>query len=250
MQNFLTVIVPALNEEGNIQSAITNILASFKEFHINGECLVINDGSTDQTEVKVQALMAKDPRIRMLSHDTPRGLGGSFWAGVDAARGDILVLIPGDNETCARDVLRYVDITRHVDMVITYIYNMENRPFLRQFISNSFRNIINFTFRTKFKYTNGSVIYRKSILKNLQNRDHSFFFQVDILVRLVKKGYLYAECPFRIDSRQVGRSKAISIQSLKKIVTGYFRLIRKQLFQPRDFSLVKDSATYLRRNET
>lgn len=250
MQNFLTVIVPALNEEGNIQSAITNILASFKEFHINGECLIINDGSTDQTEVKVQALMAKDTHIRMLSHDTPRGLGGSFWAGVDAARGDILVLIPGDNETCARDVLRYVDIIRHVDMVTTYIYNMENRPFLRQLFSNIFRNIINITFRTKFKYTNGSVIYRKSILKNLQDRDHSFFFQVDILVRLVKKGYLYAECPFRIDSRQVGRSKAISMQSLRKIITGYFRLIRKQYFQPKDFSLVKDSATYLRRNET
>lgn len=250
MENFLTVIVPALNEEGNVQNAINNILAAFKEFDIKGECLVIDDGSTDQTAVKVRTIMDKDPRVRMWTHATPQGLGGSFWAGVDAAQGDILVLIPGDNETNARDVLRYVTLIQHVDMVITYIYNKENRPFFRKLISALFRNTINFTFRTDFKYTNGSVIYRKSVLKDLNARDRSFFFQADLLIRLVKKGYLYAECPFRIDTRQAGRSKAISIKSLKEIAKGYFRLIQNHYTRPKDFSLAKDSATFLRRNET
>jgi len=250
MENFLTVIVPALNEEGAILNAINSILTSFKEFDIRGECLVIDDGSTDQTAAKVRAVMEKDPRVRMLGHATPQSLGGSFWAGVDAAQGDILVLIPGDNETNARDVLRYVFLIRHVDMVITYIYNKENRPFFRKMISALFRSIVNMTFRTDFKYTNGSVIYRKSILKDLPARDQSFFFQADLLIRLVKKGYLYAECPFKIDSRQVGRSKAISLSSLNKIVKSYFRLIQNHYLRPKDFPLAKDSATYLRRNET
>ncbi len=161
----------------------------------------------------------------------------------------MLVLIPGDNETYPRDVLRYVSLMDHVDLVLTYIYNKERRPRSRKILSEIFRKTINFTFRTNFNYTNGSIIYRKSILTDLRERDRSFFFQADLLIRLVKKGYLYAECPFRIDSRLQGASKAVSIKSLSQIVKGYLRLVRSHYLRPADPGITRDSATYQRRSE-
>jgi len=154
MENYLTVIVPALNEEGNIQNAINGILKSFEEFRIDGECLVINDGSTDKTPEVVRCVMEKDARVRMINHNTPEGLGGSFWAGVDEARGNVLVLIPGDNETRSRDVLRYLSLIDHVDIIITYIYNKERRARSRNILAEAFSKIINFKYRTNCNDTN------------------------------------------------------------------------------------------------
>ena len=46
----VTVVMPALNEEKNIAAAIDNTLQSLKDFSIEGEIVVVNDGSTDETE--------------------------------------------------------------------------------------------------------------------------------------------------------------------------------------------------------
>ena len=44
-----TVVMPALNEENNIGAAIDDTLAAFAAYGVDGELLVINDGSTDAT---------------------------------------------------------------------------------------------------------------------------------------------------------------------------------------------------------
>ena len=83
----VTAIMPALNEEKNIEAAINNTLKSFKDFDIKGELIVINDGSTDKTRYLVEDAIKKDSRIRLINHDRPQGIGASFWDGVDNARG-------------------------------------------------------------------------------------------------------------------------------------------------------------------
>ena len=103
-----------------------------------------------------------------------------------------------------------------------------------------------------FNYTNGTVLYRKSILKELNYRSMGFFFQTDILIRTVKRGYLFAEVPYRLASRNSGISKAVTFPSLMKVMKGYVRLVRDIYFSKgtnikKDF--VKDSLTARRHNE-
>src|SRR3990167_1385166 len=88
----VTVVMPALNEEKNIAAAIDNTLQAFKDFSIEGEIVVVNDGSTDETENIINDIVQKKERcVRLLKHDTPKGIGASFWDGVDNARGNIIV---------------------------------------------------------------------------------------------------------------------------------------------------------------
>ena len=56
---FLTVIMPALNEEKNIQAAIHNTLNALADFNIRGELIIINDGSIDKTEKLVEDIIKK-----------------------------------------------------------------------------------------------------------------------------------------------------------------------------------------------
>jgi len=112
--------------------------------------------------------------------------------------------------------------------------------------------IVNFTFAINFNYTNGTILYRRSILRQLNSRSYGFFFQTDILVRLTKKGYLFAEVPCRLLSRKSGKSKAISFYSFAKIAKAYIFLIWDYYFmrssktsQNKDFA--SDSVTRIRR---
>lgn len=226
----ITVIMPTLNEEKNIKAAISNTLKALENYKINGEIIVINDGSTDRTQ-EIVSESIRMGRIRTIRHERPEGIGASFWDGVDAAQGDIVTWIPGDNENDPWEILRYYKLLEHVDIVIPFIFNKEVRSLFRNALSFIYRFIINTTFLVNFNYTNGTVIFRKSILKELEYRSHSFFFQTDILIRAVKKGYLFAEAPYRLGLRKEGISKAITFPSLMQVINGYLRLVSDFYFK-------------------
>jgi len=247
----VTIIMPALNEEKNILLAIKNTLKAFEESGISGEIIVINDGSSDRTEGLVNNFMQADKRVHLVSHDKPKGIGASFWVGVDNAQGETIVLIPGDNEVDPWEILRYFRLLKHVDIVIPFVFNKEVRSLFRNALSFIYRFIINSTFLVNFNYTNGTVLYRKFILKELDFRSTSFFFQTDILVRVVKKGYLFAEVPYRLGLRKEGASKAVTFPSLLQVTKGYLRLVgdfhfTRALKATSHFS--KDSLTAIRRS--
>lgn len=244
--------MPALNEERNIAAAISNTIKAFKDFNINGEIIVVNDGSRDNTKNIVNSIMQKDKRVRLLKHEAPKGIGASFWEGVDNAKGDIIVMLPGDNENDPWEILRYYRMLEHVDIVIPFVYNKRVRSLFRNILSYLYRFIINTTFLVNFNYTNGTILYRRSMLKELDYRSNSFFFQTDILIRTVKKGYLFAEVPYRIDLRKEGISKAVTFPSLLKVMRGYLRLVRDQYFRHNhkdNISFTQDSLTAVRRHE-
>lgn len=246
---FISVAMTALNEEGNIAAALANTLKAFDDFLIKGEIVVVNDGSTDNTGKLVSGLMEKDTRVKMLVHDTPRGVGASFWDGVDKAEGNVVVWFPGDNENDPWEIFKYYKLLENVDIVIPFIFNKEVRSPMRNFLSYLYCFIINATFMVSFNYTNGTNLYRKSILKEMQYRTNGFFYQTDILVRSVKKGYLFAEVPCKLGVRNKGRSKAISLKSLWKVAKGYLRLVWHYYFLRKDkikSSFAEDSVTALK----
>lgn len=222
----LSIVMPALNEEDNIRAAVNNTLKAFNECGIKGEVIVVNDGSTDRTESIVREMMQSEPRVRVLTHAKPQGIGASFWDGVDHAQGEFVCMLPGDNENDPWEIFRYYPLLQHVDLVIPFVFNKQVRSLFRNALSFAYRFIINTTFMVYFNYTNGTVMYRRSILKEIPFRSTGFFFQTDILVRTVKRGYLFAEVPYRLNLRTEGVSKAVSFPSLLQVMRGYLRLVK------------------------
>lgn len=222
----ISVVMPALNEAENIELAVGNALAAFDDLDMKGEVVVINDGSTDATPALVVRMQESEPRVRLVNHDTPQGIGASFWDGVDNAVHDCVLMLPGDNENDPWEIFRYVHLMRDVDIVIPFVFNKQTRSLFRNVLSFTYRFIINNTFLVNFNYTNGTIIYRTELLKELDSRSDSFFFQTDILIRLVKQGYLFAEVPYRLGLRPKGVSKAVSFPSLIQVMKGYLRLVK------------------------
>ena len=220
----LTLVMPALNEEANVRSALARCLAAFDRMGIAGEVVVVNDGSTDRTPAIVEELSRSDPRVRMVSHPAPQGIGASFRDGVRAARGEAVAMMPGDDENDPAETLRYLPLLADVDLVVPFVFNKEVRGGKRNLYSALYLALVNLAFGTRFNYTNGTVIYRRCVLQDAPNRSDGFFFQTENVVRAAKRGYLFAEVPYRLDLRRGGGSKAVSLKSLKAVMRDFLRL--------------------------
>ncbi len=230
----LTIVMPALNEQANILQALTNTLKAFDTHKISGEIVVINDGNTDDTARIVAEVIEQDPRVSIVHHDRPHGLGAGFWEGVDHARGSLICMLPGDNENDPIEIFQYIRLLDQVDMVIPFVFNREVRSIFRNAVSFLYRFIINTTFLVNFNYTNGTVMFRKSALQQIKVRSSGFFYLTDILVRLVKRGYLFAEVPYRLNVREGDVSKAITFPSLLQVIRGYIQLVKGIYLSPYD----------------
>ena len=101
----LSVVMPCLNEQDNVAAALQRTLAAFERYGIEGEIVVINDGSTDGTAGVVRALAGQHPNVRLIEHARPMGIGASFWDGVHSARNDFVTMFPGDDENDPDDAL-------------------------------------------------------------------------------------------------------------------------------------------------
>ena len=107
--------------------------------------------------------------------------------------------------------------------------------------------IINASFRTNLNYTNGTILYRVAALRTLEHRNTNFFFQTDILIRLIKNGYLFAEVPYRLEQREQGVTKAVSFPSFVRVAKGYMRLLKDQ-YQGTDIRPYPDESLTAQRN--
>lgn len=222
----VSIVMPALNEANNIEAAIADVESAFKKIGIQGEIVVINDGSTDATRAKVEALQTTRPHLKLINHATPQGIGSSFWDGVLNASGDVVTLIPGDGENETYEILRYLPLMQHVDIVVPFVVNRGARNFKRRLLSKTYKGIINLSFGLLLNYMNGTVMYRRTVLQSLQLKSKGFFYQTELLIKSIKRGYMYAEVPYILAQRGDGKSKAVSIKSFLKVSRDYLSTMK------------------------
>ncbi len=92
----LALIVPTLNEAGNIAGLLDHIRSALDPAGVRYEIVVVDDSSTDGTGDLVTAAGLKDPRIRLLVRKGERGLSGAVldgWRNTDA---DVLGVMDAD----------------------------------------------------------------------------------------------------------------------------------------------------------
>ncbi|MCG8431135.1 MAG: glycosyltransferase [Candidatus Omnitrophica bacterium] len=232
-QPSLSIMVPALNEEANFAAAASSMIADCGRHAVDWELVIIDDGSTDATPRMAQDLAGRYPQqIKIVTHEKPMGIGKSVWDGLQAATKETVTWLPGDGENDPGEIFKYLPLMKHVDFIVPYVTNKDVRSRARRLLSRIFTTIVNTTFGTFFNYTNGNVIYKRSILKDFVQESTGFFFQTECIIKSSRRGYIFAEVPIRIRRRLEGESKALTFKSLKSVTRDYFKLVRSVYLRP------------------
>jgi len=118
---YLSLVIPAYNEQENIPTLLARVEASLKQLNKPFEVIIIDDGSTDASPTMLDEAMTRLPWLRVLRMRKNAGQSAAMYAGLQAARGAIAVLIDGDLQNDPGDIPRLIaEIERGADLVCGY----------------------------------------------------------------------------------------------------------------------------------
>ncbi|MEK7619609.1 MAG: glycosyltransferase [Patescibacteria group bacterium] len=95
----LTIVIPAYNEEKNIEAAVNECRSYCDKKNLLAEIIVSDDGSSDTTRSIVLRIAESDPRVRLIEHEKNHGKGRSVHDGMSAATGGIILFMDADSAT-------------------------------------------------------------------------------------------------------------------------------------------------------
>lgn len=213
----ISIIIPALNEEGNIENTVNIVNVALQNKFRDSEIFIFNDGSTDRTGSIADRLAKEDSRIKVIHNSKNRGLGYNFAEGVRLAQYEHTVLVPGDNEISGDSISKMFQRVGNTDIVMLYTVNTWIRPFTRRIVSRTFVGLMNSLFNLTIRYYNGPCTIRTSLLKNIPLQNNSFAYMACILVRLLRGGATFVEEGMFIQPRQYGGSHALSLKNFIRV---------------------------------
>src|SRR6476659_11018402 len=113
----LSVVLPCFDEAENVAEAIRQADDAAGRFALDHEVIVVDDGSSDATRVLAEAVAARNERVRVVAHDHNRGYGAAVRSGIDASRGDWVLLTDGDLQFDLAELELMLPVTRDHDVI-------------------------------------------------------------------------------------------------------------------------------------
>jgi hypothetical protein len=113
----LTLVLPAFNEEPNIDVVIRESLAALPVFADSYEVIVVDDGSRDSTGEIVARWAATNQHVRLVRHARNQGYGAALASGFRASTGDFVMFMDADRQFDIRDLRLLAPFAGEYDIV-------------------------------------------------------------------------------------------------------------------------------------
>jgi len=237
----LSIIVPAYNEEKNLENSIKNFFDYLKNQNYDFEVIIVNDGSTDRTIEIAKELKDKYNNLRIIDNDTNRGKGAVVRQGFLEATGKYRLFIDADNATTINHLdLVWPHFENGADIVIgsrnhrdaTSAYQKTKQPAWKRFFGmcgNYFIQLL--TVRGIWDTQCGFKIITdeasKKIIPKLKCK--RWAFDVEILLLMEKAGYKIKIIPVEWNNSENSRVgvKGYFITLIEIIKIKYNSILKK-----------------------
>jgi 2-polyprenyl-3-methyl-5-hydroxy-6-metoxy-1,4-benzoquinol methylase len=219
----LSVIMPAYNEVATIKAGIERVLSK-SIIDIDIELIIVESNSTDGTR-KIALDYTDHPQVTVLLEDKPRGKGYAVRTGLKNATGDFILIQDADDEY---DIEDYDALIEHLrDGREAFVLgarhgggNFKMRKFadqpVRAFILNfghwTFTLLVNIFYGVRLRdpFTMYKV-FRRECIHDLVFECNQFDFDYELLIKLIRKGFIPLEIPVNYRSRSFAEGKKVRI---------------------------------------
>ncbi|MEW5911505.1 MAG: glycosyltransferase family 2 protein [Thermodesulfobacteriota bacterium] len=224
----LSIFVPCLNEEANVNSTLRTILEACAEVGCSYEILVVDDGSTDATSQRVEEFKQEHPKedITLVRGKSCRGLAHRYRQAAQLARGKYFRLVCGDNVEPRETMVAIFSKRGLADVVVPYPEDIEGLGLGRRTLRVFFNSCVNLASGNKLKYYNGCHLHLRENVINSEVDTKGFGFQAEILCHLLAKGATFQEVPVKFRHNQDGPSGALKIKNMAAMAASVLRILR------------------------
>jgi glycosyltransferase involved in cell wall biosynthesis len=203
MMTTTAVIIPALNEAGNIRRLVAEVRAITP-----GRVIVVNNGSTDATAEEAQSAGAQ------VIHEPRRGYGYACAAGVAAAHDvDVLAFMDGDGSFLPAELpaLLAPILAGEADLALGSRWRGDiargAMPLQQRFGNWLAARLMNTFYDLSVTDLGPYRAIRRSLLARLAMREMTFGWPAEMMVKAARQGARIVEVPVSYHPRQAGRSK-------------------------------------------
>lgn len=221
------LVIPTLNEAGNIPVLLDRIHAALEPLQIEHELIIVDDDSSDGTAAVASEYAARDPRVKVFVRKGQKGLAGAVIHGWEHTQADLLGVIDADLQHPPEVLPALIEpILKGADLAIASRYLNGNG--VGQW--NKFRlfasrcgTLATAPLQRNVKVKDplsGFFVVRRQCIDSLKLQPEGFKILLEILV----KGRINnaVEVPFQFGSRYSGESKATV-----RVALQYFSLLGK-----------------------
>ncbi len=212
----ISVFLPVLNEEPNLRPLHAKLDAALAELGRTAEVIYVDDGSSDGSLAILREIAATDPRVRVISLRRNYGQTAAMSAGIDAARGRVLIPMDADLQNDPADIRRLLDkLNEGYDVVSGWRKNRQDRMVTRKIPSMLANRLISWIGGVPLHdYGCSLKAYRRDVLVDvrLYGEMHRF-----IPIYASWAGARVTEMPVEHHARTMGQSKYGLSRTLKVV---------------------------------
>ncbi len=214
--NLLSVVVPVKDERDNVLRLVDRVRSALGDSR-PWELVFVDDGSRDDTFDALDAAATADPRVKVVRLRRNFGQSAATQAGLDAARGDVIVTMDGDLQNDPADIpLLLAKLDEGYDAVLGQRANRQDKLILRKLPSFLANWVIRRTLRVPFKDFGCTLrALRRPVVDDLilYGEMHRF-----ITALAVQSGAKVAQVPVRHHPRTAGTSKYTLTRTVRVVL--------------------------------
>jgi len=202
----LSIIAPLYNEEDTVRLLYEAIASAVEPLQLDHEILFVDDGSKDMTFRVASELAERDKRLRVIQFRRNFGQTPAMAAGIDHARGKILITMDGDLQNDPQDIPRFIEkIGEGFDIVCGWREKRQDKLVTRKIPSIVANWLIGKVTGVPIRDNGCSLkAYRAEVIKAipLYSEMHRFIPAMASIA-----GSRIAQIPVRHHARKYGKSK-------------------------------------------
>lgn len=200
----LSIVCPFYDERENLPELHSRLLKAAEKIQQPWEIVFVDDGSKDGGPEELKKLIQGNASLRLLRLEQNRGLTSALYAGLHAAKGDLLATLDADLQNPPEEIPRLLSIMEDYDMVTGYRAR-RNDTFVKKTSSKIANNIRRAVLGDKINDVGCSLrIFKKSMLENFYPYKgmHRFFPAI-----AERSGYKIKQVPVEHAFRKAGKAK-------------------------------------------
>ncbi|MEM6469320.1 MAG: glycosyltransferase family 2 protein [Planctomycetota bacterium] len=224
----LSVVIPARDEEGCIESTVRHLNLELRLQSIPHEIVVVDDGSSDRTWEILEKISQDIGELHPHKSQGPHGFGRAIRAGIEKSSGDCVVIMMADESDDCRDVVRYWEaLNQGYDCVFGSRFvrggGAIDYPWIKLMLNRMANLFIRLIFRIRLNdTTNAFKAYRRTTLDGLKPfLSPHFNLTVELPLKAIVRGYSWVTLPITWRNRRSGLAKL----KIREMGSRYFFIV-------------------------
>ncbi len=201
----VTFSICAYNDQDSIKLLVNDSIRIAEELSLDYNILIIDDGSSDNTNEIINSLASHNPDIQIHKHEKNLGFGPTIGEVYQLPETEWLLFLPGDNQLPAHNLKKMTSYTKDHNFILGHRVIRQDSLF-RKLNSMIYNFCISKLARQKIKDVNSSALVKSSVVKDLKLNSKSGFIHAEVLLKSLKSNCTFIEIPIDHNDRGFGEA--------------------------------------------